>query len=182
MTNHRIITTLAVVAAALASGVPASYGDQAPLSAAVHLEAHANAHTDAAQRVMSTSRLRAQKLMARGARELARAATIVNRSSDDKEAVLDAQASLSSSAADQSATLTAIARTASGKLEAAARRARVKVEAIRSDADAVLVSAGSSPDVVSVSASADVSSGDADDDAEATSGIQLLGVLGGGDE
>jgi len=182
MTNHRIITTLAVAAAAVASGVPASYGDQSPLSAALHLEAHANAHTDAAQRVMKTSRVRAQRLMARGAGELARAATIVNQSSDDQEAVLDAQASLSSSATDQSATLAAIARKASGKLEAAAKRARAKVETIRSDADAVLVSAGSSPDVVSVSASADVSSDDADNDAEATSGIQLLGTLGGGDE
>jgi hypothetical protein len=174
MTNHRIITTLAVAAAAASIGVQASYGDQAPLSAAVHLEAHANADTAAAQRVMNTSRVRARKLMVRGARELAHAATIVNQAGDDDAATFDAQASLSASAADQSATLGAIVRKAGGTTKAAAQRARAKVEAIRSDADAWLVSADSSPDVVSVSASAD---------ADTTSGgIQLLGILGGGGE
>jgi hypothetical protein len=122
---------------------------------------------------MNTSRARAQTLMARGARELTRAAAIVNKGDGDDAAVVQAQATLSSSAANQSATLSVIAQKASGKLEAAARRARTKVEAIRSDADAWLVSADSSPDVVSVSASAEVSGDDSS---------ELLGILGGGGE
>jgi hypothetical protein len=195
MSRKHIISTLAVASAAVATGVPASYGGQPPLSVAVHLEAHANADTAAAQRVAHRSGGRARKLMARGARELARAAAIVahadaqasaSGSGADDEAVLTAQASLSSAAADQSATLTAIADAASGKVEAAAKRAQARAEAIRSRADAALEGPGDDSGVVSVSVSADAGTGDdsaSDEDASdsgATGGIELLGVLSGG--
>jgi hypothetical protein len=193
MSNHRIITTLAVAAAAVATGVPASYGDQSSLKSAVHLEAHANADTTAAKRVMRRSGARARKLMARGAWELARAAAIVNQADanaaasgdgGDDDAVLTAQASLSSSAAGQSATLNAIAQQASGKVLATAKRARAKADAIRSDADAAIDGPSDQSDVVSVTVSADVGSdaGDDDaasDDAPASGGIELLGIFGG---
>ena len=42
MSKHRITTTLAVTAVAVAIGVPASYGGQQSLFAAGHLEAHAD--------------------------------------------------------------------------------------------------------------------------------------------
>jgi hypothetical protein len=199
MSNHRIITTLAVAAAVVATGVPASYGGQSTLAAAVHLEAHANADTTAAKQVMHRSGARARKLMARGARELARAAAIVKQADTDTsasgdatqdDAVIEAQASLSSSAADQSATLSAIARNAAGRVRAAANRARTQADAIRSDADAAIDGSGDEPDVVSVSVSAGVSSDAGDDDATAddasggdtgtAGGVELLGILGGG--
>ena len=124
MNNHRITATIAVVAAALTAAAPASYGAPS-LTAAVHLEAHANANAAAAKRVMQASSARARTLMARGTRDLARAAAIVRQAdaqapASGAESMLGAQASLSAAAAGQSATLSAIRQKATGVLAAAA--------------------------------------------------------------
>ena len=184
MINHRITTTIAVAAAALAAAAPASYGGPS-LSAAVHLEAHANADTSAAKKAMRTSSDRARKLMARGTRELSRAATIVRQADAkaqaagagaDHQAVLNAQASLSTAASDQSFTLSSIAQKATGVVAKAAQRAQTKAEAIRSEADSALADGGSDPAQASVSVSAQAGSGDD----QAVGGVELLGILAGG--
>ena len=197
MSKHRITSILAASVATLAAAGPA-HGAQPSLSAAVHLEAHANADTSAAKNAVRTSRARAMRLMTRGTRQLARAAAIVSQAgaqasaSGDagaSDAALDAQATLSSAAADQSDTLSEIAAKASGTIEAAARRAQARVEAIRTRADAALDGTSDQPDVVSVTVSADVSTDSGDDgsdagadgsDAGSSDGISLLGVLPGG--
>jgi hypothetical protein len=185
MTKHRIITTLAVTTAAVAAGVPASFGSQPTLDAAMRLEARANADTSAAHKAVHTSGARARRLMARGARELARAAAIVNRAdaqaeassdSDADDAVVSAQLSLSAAAADQSATLAAIADEAKGKVEAAAKRALSKAQAIKVAADTALDDSGDEADGVSVEVSADAG---ADGDEAAAGSVELLALLSG---
>jgi hypothetical protein len=187
MNNHRITTTIAVAAAALAAAAPASFGGPS-LSAAVHLEAHANADTTTAKKVMRTSSARARKLMARGTRELGRAAAIVRQAdakaeasgaNADNQAVLTAQASLSTAASDQSFTLSSIAQKATGVVAEAAQRAQAKADAIRSQADSAL-SASADPQPAEVSVSVTAQAGSSDDD-QATGGVQLLGILAGGD-
>jgi hypothetical protein len=184
MNNHRITTTLAVAAAALAAAAPASYGGPS-LSAAVHLEAHANADTSAAKKVMHTSSARARKLMARGARELSRAATIVRQADAkaqaagadaDHQAVLDAQASLSTAASNQSFTLSSIAQKATGVVAKDARRVQAKVESIRTAADDALSAGGSDPAQASVSVSAQAGTGGD----QSVGGIELLGIFASG--
>jgi hypothetical protein len=192
MSTHRITSSLAVAVAAVAVGAPASYGGQPSLSAAAHLEVHANADTSAAQKAMRTSSARARRLMARGTRELSRAAAIVSQADaqtsasgdgGDDHAVLTAQASLSLAAADQSETLAALAGKASGRLQAAAQRARTKAEGIRSRADAALDDQSDEPGVVSVSVSADADAGsDSASADDGPDGIELLGMLSGGGE
>jgi hypothetical protein len=183
MLNHRITTTAAVAAAALAVAAPASFGGPS-LSAAVHLEAHANVDTSAAKKAMRSSSARARKLMARGTRELTRAAAIVRQAdakaqaagaNADHQAVLTAQASLSTAASDQSFTLDSIAQKATGAVAKAAQRAKARAEAIRSEADAALGDGGSDPAQASVSVSAQAGSDD-----QAVGGIELLAILGGG--
>jgi phage repressor protein C with HTH and peptisase S24 domain len=186
MNNHRITTTLAVAAAALAAAAPASYGGPS-LSAAVHLEAHANADTSAAKTAMRTSSARARKLMARGARELSRAAAIVRQAdakaqaagAADRQAVLDAQASLSTAASSQSFTLSSIAQRATGVVAKDARRAQAKVESIRTAADDALSAGGSDPAQASVSVSAQAGAGGDD---QTVGGVELLGIFAGGGE
>jgi hypothetical protein len=185
MNNHRITTTLAVAAAALAAAAPASYGGPS-LSAAVHLEAHANADTSAAKNAVRTSSARARKLMARGARELSRAAAIVRQADAkaqaagadaDHQAVLDAQASLSTAASSQSFTLSSIAQKATGVVAKDARRAQAKVESIRTAADDALSAGGSDPGQASVSVSAQAGTGGDD---QTVGSIELLGIFAGG--
>lgn len=185
MINHRITTTIAVAAAALAAAAPASFGGPS-LSAAVHLEAHANADTSAAKKALRTSSARARKLMARGTRELTRAAAIVRQADAkaqaagadaDHQAVLSAQASLSTAASNQSFTLSSIAQKATGVVAKAAQRAQARAEVIRSEADAAMSDGGSDPAQASVSVSAQAGTGND----QAVGGIELLGLFAGGD-
>jgi hypothetical protein len=188
MSAHRISALLAVSAAALVAAAPATYGGQPSLSAAAHLEAHAGADTTAAQQAAHRSGGRARRLMARGTRELARAAAIVRRagaqssaSAGGSDQVVAARVSLSAAAADQSETLQAIADETKGKVDAAARRALARVGAIKSGVDAAMdtpqaADASSQGTSVQASAGAGVdSSGDG-----STGGIELLGLLSGG--
>jgi hypothetical protein len=193
MSVHRIPALLAVCAAALVAAAPATYGGQPSLSAAAHLETHAGADTTAAQQAVHRSGARARRLMARGTRELARAAAIVRRagaqasaSGEGSDDVVAAQVSLSASAADQSGTLQQIADEAKGRVDAAARRALAKVGAIKSGVDAAMGAPqrddASQGDGAPQGASAQASAGasvDASGDGS-TGGIELLGLLSGG--
>ena len=58
MFKHRITSTVAVAFAAVAAAAPTSQAGQPSLSAAVHLEAHANADTSAAKNAARSSGLR----------------------------------------------------------------------------------------------------------------------------
>jgi hypothetical protein len=187
MSAHRISALLAVCAAALVAAAPATYGGQPSLSAAAHLEAHAGADTTAAQQAVHRSGARARRLMARGTRELARAAAIVRRADAQASAsgegsgdVAAAQMSLSAAAGHQADTLQAIADETKGKVDAAAKRALAKVGAIKSGADAAMGQPASAdaPQGASVQASAGASV-DASGDGS-TGGIELLGLLSGG--
>jgi hypothetical protein len=192
MSNHRITTTMAVLATAVVAGAPSAYGGSS-LKAAVHLEAHANADTGAAKHALRSSAARARVLMARGSRELGRAAAIVHQADAQAatsggggdHAVLAAQASLSSSAASQSATLQSIVDRATGAVAAAARRAKARADAIRSDADTALTGSGGAPGDLNVSAGAEAGTGGSGASADgsgtgSTGGIELLGMLSGG--